>query len=198
MPFPLPTLITILLLAGGPDLGRSGANVRPISRSSTVSLHGLAEPPEAQVCVGDPAPDFAYQGYDGHWMRLHHLLDQGSVLLVFGVNEAQLATIEREREALLSLGVIPVVVLDRRPGASRTLVSRLGLKYTLLSDQRQVIPAQFNAVEAGRVTPSWFVLDGHGKVRGLLRGSLPSQDYARLCARALALAMPGTLAPASR
>jgi peroxiredoxin len=198
MPLSFSTFLAVLMLGGGTDLGRPGAGVQAVSRSSPVSPFTLAEPPESEVCVGDPAPDFSYQGYDGRWMRLHHLLDQGPVLLVFGMNEAQLAVLERQREDLLSLGVIPVAVLDRRPGSSRALVSRLGLKYTLLSDPRLVIATQFNAVESGRVTPSCFVVDGHGKVRGLRRGRLPPEDYPRLCARSLALAMPGTLFPTSR
>jgi peroxiredoxin len=186
-----------LLLGGGPDLGR-GTDPRPASTPAANDSHELAEPPAAEICVGDPAPDFAYQGYDGRWMRLHHLLDQGSVLLVFGGNEAQLSQLEREREALLSLGVIPVAVVDRRPGGARKLAVKLGLAYTVLADSRQVIAAQFNATEAGRVTPSWFVIDGHGKVRGLLRGAQPVQDYLRVSARSLALPMPGTPLPVSR
>jgi peroxiredoxin len=186
-----------LLVGGGPDLER-GSKPVAMPTSSTPTTHEPVEPPATEICVGDPAPDFAYQGYDGRWMRLHHLLDQGSVLLVFGGNETQLSELERERSALLSLGVIPVAVLDRGRGTARRLAVKLGLGYTVLADARQVIAAQFNSTVSGRVTPGWFVVDEHGKVRGMLRGSLPEQDYPQLCARSLGLAIPGTSLPASR
>lgn len=184
-----------LLLGGGP--GEPVSEQRPTSPTSA-HARAVAEPPTTEVFVGDPAPNFAYQGYDGRWMRLHHLLDHGSVLLVIGANDAQLSQIEREREALLRLGVVPVAVVDRRPGAARRIVAKLGLGYTVLPDGRQVIADQFNATEKGRMIPSYFVVDARGKVRGLLRGSLPPQDYPQACAHALALPLPGSPLPASR
>ena len=185
-----------LLLAGGP--GEPVSEVRTPSSTPLAQSRAVAEPPTAEVCVGDPAPNFAYQGYDGRWMRLHHLLDQGPVLLVIGANDAQLSQIEREREALLELGVVPVAVVDRRPGAARRIVTKLGLHYTVLADGRQVIASQFNATHNSRMIPSCFVVDQRGKVRGLLRERLPSEDYPQVCARALALALPGSPLPASR
>lgn len=186
-----------LLLGSSPDLERGSSSAQPPLPSTTLP-HEPAEPPATEICLGDPAPDFAYQGYDGRWMRLHHLLDQGPVLLVFGASEPQLTQLERERATLLSLGVIPVAAVDRKPGAARRLAAKLALGYTVLADGRQVIAAQFNATDSGRVTPGWFVVDAHGKVRGLMRGSLPEQDWAPLCARSLALPTPGAPLPVSR
>ncbi len=197
MPFPPSTLFLTLLLGGGMDISGSGVSPRPTPEPPSPFFYA-AEPPASEVRVGDAAPDFSYQGYDGRWMRLHHLLDQAPVLLVFGANESQLAQIEKEREELLGLGVIPVAVLDRKPSAARSAVSRLGLRHTVLADPRQVIASQFNAVELGRVSPGCFVIDRRGRVRGLVRGQLPVEGYARLCARALAIPMPGTLFPSSR
>jgi len=57
---------------------------------------------------------------------------------------------------------------------------------------------QFNSTDQGRVTPGWFVVDEHGKVRGLLRGRLPEQDYPQLCARSLGRPIPGGSLPVSR
>lgn len=192
------TMSLALLLGGGTDLEHSSSPTPTSPSATTITPHEPAEPPATEICVGDPAPDFAYQGYDGRWMRLHHLLDQGPVLMVFGGNEAQLSQLERERGALLSLGVIPVAVVERKPGAARRLAQKLGLGYTVLSDTRQIIAVQFNATDAGRVVPGWFVVDTHGKVRGLLRGGLPERDYAPVCARALGLATPGAAVPISR
>jgi len=42
------------------------------------------------------------------------------------------------------------------------------------------------------------VVDEHGKVRGLLRGRLPEQDYPQLCARSLGRPIPGGSLPVSR
>ena|SRR5438105_8317379 len=194
---PVSMLSLTLLYGGGTELPH-GSTPPPTSTSSTLTPHEPVEPPVTEICLGDPAPDFAYQGFDGRWMRLHHLLDQGPVLLVFGATEAQLTQLQRERDAMLSLGVIPVAVLDRKPGAARRLALKLGLGYTVLADARQVIAVQFNSTDQGRVTPGWFVVDEHGKVRGLLRGRLPEQDYPQLCARSLGRPIPGGSLPVSR
>jgi peroxiredoxin len=198
MLLPFTTLFLTLLLGGGPDLPGVGGGQRAIPTGPSRSFQNVAEPPSAQVDVGDPAPDFAYQGYDGRWMRLHHLLDHGPMLIVFGVTDGAMAQIEKEREPLLGMGVIPVAVLDRKSSVARALVGRLGLKFTVLADPRQVIASQFNAFDGERVVPSWFVIDQRGKVRGLFRGRLPPGDYLRLCARSLGLPMPGTVVQTSR
>lgn len=193
----LSTLFLGLLLAAGPDLVGNSRRIEG-PPATTVSFLRLPEPPPSVVRVGDRAPNFSYQGYDGRWMRLHHLLDQGPLLLVFGADDAQLEALQREREDLLALGVIPVVVVERTPARAKDLVRRHGLQYTMLADHRRVIAGQFNTVEGGRVTPAWFAIDPRGRVRGLQRGQLPGSEVARLCARALALPLPGSIRPASR
>ena len=190
------SLSLVLLLGAGPDLDRPGTPAPSVSSTATPSEP--PEPPAAEICVGDAAPDFAYQDFDRHWMRLRHLLHQGPVLLVFGGAEPDLAELDVEKDDLLSLGVVPVAVVDHTPGAARRLIADLGLDYTVLCDARQVIAAQFNCSEAGRMVPGWFVLDAHGKVRGLLRGKLPREGYPELCARALGLPLPGEPVPISR
>jgi len=197
MLFPFSTLFLTLLLGGGTDLTGTRTPHRPISQDVSNRFHYVVEPPVAELRVGDRAPNFAYQGYEGHWMRLHHLVDQGPVLLVLGWNEEQLVQLEREREELLQLGVIPVAIVDRKPGKARTIVRTLKLKFTVLADPRLVIAWQFNVAESGRITPSWFVIDRRARVRALSRTHVPAEAYTRLCARALALPMPGTLVPTS-
>ena len=195
---PLSTLVVALLLGSGFDRSPGDTPFKPGSIQPSSHFAFRSEPPISEVRVGDPAPNFSYQGFDGRWTRLHHLVDQGPVLLVFGLNESQMNTLERERDDLLGLGVIPVVIVDRNPGQARHLVRRLGLRYTVLADSRLVIASQFNAAEPGRVTPSWFVIDNRLRVRALFRGRVPQQDYVRLCARALALPMPGGVVQTSR
>jgi len=191
--------LALLLLGGGPDLERGSQPATPASSSSpSVSAHEAAEPPATEICAGDPAPDFAFQGFDRRWMRLHHLLNHGQVLIVFGATPAELTQLDLEKDDLLSLGVVPVAVLDRTPGVARRLAVELGLSYTVLADARQVIAVQFNCTDGGRMVRGWFVVDSHGKVRALQRGTLPEGDYPTLCARALGLATPGVPLPASR
>ena len=181
------------LLLGG---GQAVAN-RPDRPSAALTNAGqMPEPPVMVIRVGDPAPNFSFQGFTGHWMRLHHLLDQGSVLLVFGATDPDLRRLQTERGTLLDLGVIPVAVLDEKPGTVRTMVKRLGLQYTVLADPRSVIADQFNVADNREIEPSWFVVDQRGRVRGLSRGTLAS-SYTRVAARSLALPMPGSIFPGS-
>lgn len=163
----------------------------------------LARPLETfatEVQLGDQAPDFSYQGVDGRWLHLHDILAQGPVLLVFGAGELPLRVIEHERERLLDLGVVPVVVTDARSGAARAMVSRFGLRYTVLSDARGAIASQFNAVDPsnGRHRPTWFVLDPKRCVRGLGRRGLPLRGYPALAAGALGVPAPGATLPATK
>ena len=195
---PFTTLVVALLLGSGFDRTPGDSNLKPGALQPTSHFTFTGEPPISEVRVGDPAPNFSYQGFDGRWTRLHHLVDQGPVLLVFGLTESQMTALERERDDLLGLGVIPVAVVDRNPGQARNVVRRLGLRYTVLADSRLVIASQFNATELGRLTPSWFVVDQRLRVRALFRGRVPQQDYVRLCARALALPMPGGIVHTSR
>lgn len=191
--------VYFMLWMGAGDLARPASMPRSERQNAQgVAAGRLPEPPAMILRVGDPAPNFSFEGYRGQWMRLHHLLDQGPVLLVFGARERELRRLQEERTRLLDLGVVPVAILDVRPGTTRAWVQRLGLQYTVLSDTRGVIAGQFNVLEGGAVHPSWFVLDQRGKIRGLTRGNLPASDYPRLCARSLALAMPGVALPASR
>lgn len=147
------------------------------------------ETPATEVCLGDLAPDVAYQGINAHWRRLRDLVAERPALLVFGADETTLLGIEREREALMELGVLPVAVVGSRLGVARALASRLGLRFTVVADPRCVIAAQFNAIDAmnGRQLPAWFVVDAQRRVRGLGRKGLPPGGYADLAAEALGL-----------
>lgn len=158
------------------------------------------EPPSANVDGGDRAPDFAYQGEDNRWRRLRELLHQGPVLLVFGADPPTLAAIERERDALLKLGALPVAVLDMRNGVAWATARRLGLHYLVIPDSRRVIAAQFNAMDAGgeQTAPAWFVVDRGGRVRALRRGTLPRQGYTARVSAALGLPDPDAGVPAEK
>ena len=158
------------------------------------------EPPARVIESGDQAPDFAFQGEDNRWRRLHDLLEQGPVLLVFGADHALLGEIERERDVLLKLGVVPVALLDLRNGRAFATARRLGLRYPVIPDSRRVIAGQFQAVDpvAQRVVPAWVVVDRSGRVRGLKRGGLPAKGYPARVASVLGLADPGAGIPAEK
>jgi peroxiredoxin len=158
---------------------------------------GAVEPPPVEVRSGEPAPDFSYQSPDGRWRHLHDLLQQGEVVLVFGASDLELRMLERERDALLDLGVMPVAVLDVKPGSAWNSARKLGLRYTVLADPRRIIGAQFNVLDSGSLVPGWFVIDRKGMVRGLRRGDLPGQGYPGLVARALSLPLPSVPLPVS-
>jgi len=156
------------------------------------------EPPSSEVTPGDLAPNFAYQGEDNRWRRLHDLLQQGAVVLVFGADQATLVAMERERDAILRLGALPVAVLEVRNGIAWATAKGLSLRYFVIPDSRRVIAAQFNAVDASgqRTVPSWFVVDRAGRVRALRRAALPRQGFSMLVATALGLPAAGAGVPA--
>jgi peroxiredoxin len=192
-------VITHLLAAGLNPSPSTLAPTQELQRSRTLRM-GPAEPPVAIVDKGDPAPNFSYQSYDGRWRHLRDLVDKGAVLLVFAPRNHHLVRIERERQRLLDLGVLPVVILDVKQGTARSQVRRMELTYTVLADPRNVIASQFNVVDpiTQGAIPSWFVIDRRRKVRALGRGSLPIHDYPAVAARALSLALPGSVLPSSR
>ena len=192
------TALVAVILALGPGEVMDQTPPRPPDNAMSRDLHSLPpEPPSAEVDAGDRAPDFAYQGDDNRWRRLHDLLHQGPVLLVFGAETATLTAIEREREAILKLGAVPVVVLDMKNGVAWATARRYGLHYLVIPYSRRVIAAQFNAMDAGgeRVSHAWFVVDRSGRVRTLKRGALPRQGFAARTATALGLPDPAAGVP---
>ena len=178
------------LTSGGPASTRAGVAIQALP----------TEIPATEVRLGDIAPDVSYQGVDARWRRLRELVAENPALLVFGANYATLRAIEREREELMDLGVIPVAVVGSRLGAVRALASRLELRYTLLADPQGVIAAQFNAIDAadGRTLPTWFVLDPKRRVRGLGRDGLPLHGYPDLASSALGLPARAASRPAAK
>lgn len=180
---------------------RSSTSTAPASARPGFALQGRPiETPATEVCLGDVAPDVSYQGVDARWRRLHELVAESPVLLVFGANDAALRSIEREREALMDLGILPVAVVGSRLGVTRALAARLELRYTVLADPQGVIAAQFNAVDpaSDRAIPTWFVLDPKRRVRGLGRTGLPQHGYQELAASALGLPSKSATVPTAK
>lgn len=195
-------LLAAALVAAAPFPATDGANRTQSLADDMRKLQSIGqnsvEPSETPVAIGDPAPDFSFEAHDRQWLHLHDLLLQGSVLLVFGAEDSDLVAIQAERDALLDRGIVPVAVLDRRGGATWSAANRLNLKYSLLSDPRSVIAAQFNVLDPNTHHPvgSWFVVDQKGIVRGLKREPLPAAGYLKLATAALALPESGISLPA--
>jgi peroxiredoxin len=148
--------------------------------------------------VGDPAPDFSWTVADNQSRHLRDVLEQASALIVFAPDDQVLQSLEREREALADLGVVPMAVIEGRSGAINARARRLGLHFLMIPDGRHVIGAQFDVVDPQleRSQPAWFVVDRHGLVRGQWHEGLPHQGWARIAASALALPVGDVSLPA--
>ena len=182
------------------DRGMQPSGIASGVHPGTTLTSRPVDTPATEVCLGDVAPDFSYQGVDARWRPLHELVADHPALLVFGGSETTLRALESEREALLDLGVLPVAVVGSRLGATRTMVQKQELRYTVIADPQGVIASQFNAIDpaSGRPLPAWFVLDTHRKVRGLGRSELPSRGLSALAAQSLGLAPKQAVVPTSR
>ena len=139
------------------------------------------------------APDFQFLGNDGHWSRLRDLRAQGHVLLVFEPGDDQLLALEREADSLRARGVIPIAVLRTRESDNWSKIERLGLTYSLMSDPRGELAAQFQVTALTAQPPpatgpgsfAWCLVDRDGRVRGLELGALPEAGFAAAVTLAL-------------
>jgi peroxiredoxin len=178
----------------------SAAPPRPEpTHANAVSVSASALPHRGVPSVpgpGEVAPDFVYQSSDWLWQNLSNMLEERHVLLVFGAGETDLMRLERDREALGRMGVVPVAVCERRDREAFRLVQRLALGYSLLADPRGVIGEQYAVLDphthASR--PAWFVIDREGRVRDRGEGLRPAMDWGTVSASALGLEPAGVSA----
>lgn len=201
MPFASIIALATALLSAAVDPGSTPFPNDADSRASIAPFQNVApEPPASEVRIGDVAPDFSYEGYDGRWRNLRDLRVQGAVLLVIAPDTDQLRALERERASLLDRGIVPVAILDVTPRATASTIKKLDLRYSVIADPRRVIAEQFNAIQSRThaAVPAWFVIDRSGVVRGLDRGKFPAGGYLATAASALGLPMPGMAVPTSR
>ncbi len=151
-----------------------------------VAAVSVANPPASPTPVvaapaspktGDKAPDFVYQSHDYMRRSFRDMLAQGAVLLVFAPTEADLRSLDADREEMLARGVVPVAVLERPDTDVWKIVRRMNLEYSLLSDPRGAIAEEFGARDASgqHTTTAWFVVSADGRIRGCGRGALPRE-----------------------
>jgi peroxiredoxin len=201
MPFASIIALFAALLSAAVDPGSTPFSSGADGRASVSPFqNGAPEPPTSEVRVGDVAPDFSYEGFDGRWRNLHDLRVQGAVLLVIAPDHDQLTALERERASLIERGILPVAILDATPRATAATVKKLGLRYSVIADPRRVIAEQFNAIQSRThaAVPAWFVIDRSGGVRALARGGFPQDGYLTIAVPALGLPSAGMAIPTSR
>jgi len=151
--------------------------------------------PAAPASAAPAAPDFQYRAMDGRWRHLHDLRTSHGVLVVFEPTDAQLVALESERDSLARAGVLPVAILRRSESKCWSVIERLGLTFSLMSDPRGDLARDFQVAErqAPATAPAWFLVDRTGAVRGMERGGLPAGTFAAAVASALS---PSTTAGA--
>lgn len=200
MPFASIIALAAALLSAAVDPGASSFPSGDARVSVSPLLNGAPEPPASEVRIGDAAPDFSYEGFDGRWRNLHDLRAQGAVLLVIAPDAAQLRALEIDRASLIERGVVPVAILDATPRATAGTIRKLGLRYSVIADPRRVIAEQFNAIQSRThaAVPAWFVIDHSGAVRALDRGRFPSGGYLAAATTALGLPAAGAAVPTAR
>jgi peroxiredoxin len=192
----------LLLSLGASTVLAAGWNSPPprMDNSTALPLVPLGTSGEyALIDVGSSAPDFSYEPISGGSNRLHDLRAQGPVLLVIGATSEQLASLQRERQELLGMGVVPVAVVDARTNTVRRQIDKLGLTYPVIADPRRLIAAQFNSLEPNSraAMPAWFVVDQKGRVRDLNRFEWPAREWAAIASTALGLPRSEEPRPAS-
>lgn len=183
-------LMAAALIAAAPtpnaaDIARA---TPPASHDVAASVSSPATPAApATPAVGDPAPDFTYQSREYLWQGLHNILEQGSVLLVFGASDEQLRTLEHEQESLARRGVVTVAVVAQREGEVWRTVRRDGLTYSLLADPHTAIAEQYGALDRATKSPRplWFVIDRTGHVRGTGEGTSSPGNWTAIASAAL-------------
>ena len=198
------TWFAVGLLATGSSFASGDVNaVQPVAftnhADAGTASSSAQESDSPLLSVGTKAPDFQYQSYDALWQHLHNVLEHGDVLLVFGASDVDLRTLERERETLVQVGVLPLAVVEHNDRDVWASVRRLGLTYSLLADPKGAIGSQYGVFDAsiGRSRSAWFVIDRKGKVRQN-GGEMPTTGWAPMAATALGRALEGSTQNASK
>ena len=193
-------LVALLGAFNGGD-GIERASPLPFDTNSPTSMTAIApEPPNTPVQVGDRAPDFGWTSADNQPRRLREVLQHAHALIVFAPSDEVLASLERERESLADMGVVPVAIIEGRTGAVAARARRLGAHYLVIADPRHVIGSEFDVVDdtTDRTVPCWFVVSRSGTVRGRWHEGDPSQGWTRIAASALALPLGDATRPAAQ
>jgi peroxiredoxin len=194
------SLLAVVIAASttvGDGVERTSRPVDSLSRPSRLGT-AVTEMPYAQLQAGDRAPDFSWVGVDNQTRRLRDVLDQANALIVFAPSDEVMQSLERERDEMAQIAVVPVVVIDARAKSAFNRARKAGVHLLVVPDPQHVIGAQFNLLEPQtlRLLPGWYAIDRRGVVRGI--GTEPKADvpWTRLAASALAIPAPDVPMPA--
>lgn len=194
------SVLAILIVATTTVGDGADPSSRPFDPAPGYSQLGSAtsEPSYAPVQISDRAPDFTWVGIDNRAHRLRDVLAQAHALLVFAPSDEVLQSLERERDALAMIGVVPVAVIDARGRTAYKRAKAAGVHMLIVPDPTHVIGAQFNLLEPGtlRLQPGWFAVDRRGVVRGYGGEPRDLSSWTRLAASALAIPAPDVPLPA--
>ena len=140
-----------------------------------------------KVQVGQPAIDFELPDQTGQMKRLSELTGKHPVLLVFVRGDwcpgchMMLRTYERSRARFAEKGVHVVAIGPDDIEVNRDMVARIGVGYSLLSDNDQEVSGQYGVVYSngllevgvdyaqGIPLPASFLIDADGVVRYVSR-----------------------------
>jgi len=152
-----------VLLAAALSMAAAGGFTMP---ASTPSITLITAP-----AVGETAPDFEYQSWDYRWCHFHDMYREAPVLLVFSPDDATLAGLEARFETLAARGVTPVAVLGLGDTQAWRMLSRMQIRYELVSDPRGDVAREFGAWDAaaGCIHPTWAVIGRDGTIRAMGR-----------------------------
>ena len=184
-PFLAAALLAAVPTQNAADLVRTSV---PVSNNAVaVTATPVTRTVPASPAVGDRAPDFTYQSREYLWQNLHNMLEQGSVLLVFGATDEELRSLERDQEDLIGHGAMPVAVVTQRESDVWHTVQRDGLTYSLLADPHAAISEQYGALDHVTRKPRsvWFVIDRTGHVRASGEGASSTRSWTAITTAAL-------------
>jgi peroxiredoxin len=169
------------------DAPKQPAKPAPTPRPAAAPAPRLPARIEAQVMVGDHAPDFELDGSSGRPVRLSRLRGT-SVLLLFAEDRSLIGQLGKLAADLRPLEVRTMGVCDEKARTLESMASRDSLGVEWLADVTGEISALYGLYDFGRsrIRPGFVLVDRTGVVRMALLGqSLPLDETFRLVRYAL-------------
>jgi peroxiredoxin len=166
--------LMVAVFAAVPAPSCAGA-LPPLDDPSTPAT--ISEP--AMVTVGSTVPDFAYASTPYGWRYLHHLCASGGLVIVVDPTDADLIALERDRLAYEERNVTPVAVVRANDREAWRTVTRLQLRFSVLSDPHGVIAEALGLTPSApaRAGATWVVMDQARRVRASGLGSVADAGF---------------------
>jgi thiol-disulfide isomerase/thioredoxin len=147
----------------------------------------IAAAPAGRAAVGRPAPPFVVDALDGHEISLDAYRGRPVVINVFaawcGSCRAELPRFVRAQAKYGSRVAFLAVDEQEGPSVARTFAHRLGVRFPIALDDGPMAAAY-----GASAIPETIVIDAHGIVRAISRGTIAEDALDRAVAR---VANPG-------